>query len=227
MGMVLGKIDVSEPTYKVLMTRNSSSIKIPYEIRSYGTRFAVEAEYTRGDQTRTPFQILAKYIGVFGDPHNEGKASIPMTAPVVMDTVKQESKGTVIDMTAPVVMGEKDSKQIMQFILPSSYNSLAEVPKPTNANVKVKELPPAVGAVYRYSGRYNDESNQLKAEELADQLIVDGCIKQTKDDMMGNFQFWGYNPPFTVPFLRRNEIWIPLSKIEVDCLLQHFPVASE
>ena len=114
MGMVFGKTGVAEPAYKVLATVNSSgtTTTLPYEIRQYGQRFVAETEYTTGpgskDSTSSPFRLLARYIGVFGEAENEGGTKMSMTAPVSM---KEESSGqgggTKIAMTAPVSMKEQ------------------------------------------------------------------------------------------------------------------------
>lgn len=231
MGMVLGKVDVAEPAFQVLLSRTTktaggtNAAAVPYEIRSYGTRFAIETEYTGEDETSSPFRALAKYIGVFGEPQNKGGVTMAMTAPVVMEDKSTKSGGIPIAMTAPVVMGEtkKDNHKMMQFILPAEYDSMAKIPQPTDsANVAVKELSPAVGAVHRYSGRYNDEINRRKALTLAQQLKTDG-VSSDLDALVEGFQFWGYNPPFTVPALRRNEVWIPLSQTDVNKLKESFP----
>ena len=152
MGMVFGIQREEEPSYTVLLDRTSTStgnIHTPYEIRQYGTRYAIEAAFENSngdnqDETRSPFMKLAGYIVVMSDPQNEGKEGIAMTAPVAMqrernghDTAK---KGEKIAMTAPVAMhregNDKDaassgSTKKMQFFLPSKYDSLDKIPAPT------------------------------------------------------------------------------------------------
>ena len=220
--MVFGKVDVAEPAFDILLQRSASVV--PYEIRSYGKRFAIEASYTGKDEQKTPFMMLAGYIGVVGKPQNEGSTEIAMTAPVVMESRKtKENQGTAIAMTAPVVMhnDEKVGSKTMQFILPAEYDEMSKIPKPTKAGVVVKELAPEYGAVHRYSGTFNDEKNKKKALELGKQLVEDG-LSMRDEEILEKFQFWGFNPPFTIPFLRRNEIFISLSKKQVDDLVKKF-----
>jgi len=237
MGMILGKIDVAEPAFDVMLSRQPPTATIPYEIRKYGTRFAIETEFVEGakdDNMRSPFMALAGYIGVISDPENEGATSIAMTAPVaMMDT--GEKKGIKIDMTAPVVLQETgisktDSSVLsvkkMQFILPAEYDTITKIPKPTNPDVIVKEIPPAIGAVHRFNGRFNERRSRVKVSLLVKQLIEDGVSDMTEEEALTKFQYWGYNPPFTIPFLRRNEVWIELTKKQVDYLVKKFSEQS-
>ena len=119
-------------------------------------------------------------------------------------------------MTAPVTMGNDTAsgKKVMQFILPSAMDDMSKIPKPTNSEVTVKELPPEVGAVFRYSGSFNDENHKAKAKEFLSQLKNDG-LDIEEDAFMDKHQVWGYNPPWTIPSMRRNEIWIELTDEQV------------
>lgn len=220
MGMIFGKINEAEPAFKTVLSR--ASCTIPYEVRSYGKRFAIETEWSstgKGDKGMdSSFFALAKYIGVIGQPQNEGTVSIAMTAPVVMEM----GKGQEIAMTVPVVTeGNAATKKRMQFILPCEFDDISKIPKPTNPAVTVKELNPAVGAVHKFSGVYNEKIMIEKAKALASQLREDGVADNiTDEEVVQRFQFWGYNPPFTIPFLRRNEVWIELSEKDVQDLLK-------
>jgi hypothetical protein len=221
MGMVFGKTGVEEPPYTVLLTR--SPVETPYEIRKYGERFAAEAAYPAGDNDDdTPFSVLARYIGVFGTPENEGSEKISMTAPVVID---RQGGGTAIAMTAPVIRTENSGTKMMQFMLPTNYDELSKIPKPTNPAVHILEIPPAVGAVHRFNGGFSKERSQTMAMGLAKQLFEDG-VKMSEADAMEKFQFWGYNPPFTISYFRRNEVWIPLTQEQADLLVNAFDHTS-
>lgn len=221
MGMVFGKTGASEPVFEVLLSRTMSSpatVKCPYEIRRYGTRCAVEAPYGMGD---SPFMILAGYIGVVSSPQNEGNKSMAMTTPVA---ISSSGGGTKISMTTPVVMestassSSSSAKKIMQFMLPEEYDSINKVPKPTDSRVLVKKLPPAVGAVHTFSGSFNDTVSQKKATELARQLKDDGLVVINSS----KFQLWAYNGPMTIPFLKRNEIWIEITEKQASDLKEKF-----
>ena len=179
-------------------------------------------EYAGGDKnTGTPFRALARYIGVFGTAENEGGEAMAMTAPVAME----QRKGTPMAMTAPVAMEgttEGAGRKRMKFFLPEEYDALEKIPKPTNPDVKITELPPQVGVVHRYSGSLTEKLHDDKARALSAQLREDGIDRMTEDYVLQHYQFWGYNPPFTLPMFRRNEVWLELTREEVEVLREKF-----
>lgn len=230
MGSVFGKETVKEPAFKTILQRPELA-QTTYQIREYGSRFVAEVDHAGGDKsTGTPFRALAKYIGVFGKAENEGGQSMAMTAPVAMG---QQQKGTAMAMTAPVAMekttttttaegAKQHGGKRMKFFLPAEYDSLEKIPKPTNPSVKISEIPPQVGVVHRYAGSLTDQLHDEKALALSAQLREDGIDRMTEDYVLQHYQFWGYNPPFTLPMFRRNEVWLELTKEEVKILLEKF-----
>jgi len=225
MGSIFGKETVAEPAFQVVLERGGPHVQTPYEIRRYGERFAAEVHFnTTGGSSDmgTPFRTLAAYIGVFGTPENEGKQAISMTAPVVT-----EKEGVKMAMTAPVVTEEDDTtgERVMKFILPAEYDEMSKIPKPTNPNVIIAEIPSQVGAVHRYSGSWGEAINRETAAELASQLTTDGVDRMSVSYVLDHFQFWGYNPPFCIPMFRRNEIWVELDESEVQYLVNKFDTA--
>lgn len=140
------------------------------------------------------FQLIAGYI--FGN--NE---RIAMTAPVVAEAQK-------IAMTAPVSIepqNAEDSKMAgaqrwrIHFVMPSQY-TLATLPKPLNPQVQLREIPAKTFATLTYSGINTESTVQEKTEQLLNWL------KTQKIETIGKPQLARYNPPWTLPFLRRNEI---------------------
>ena len=250
MGSVFGKENVAEPAFEVLFNRSQAAttpVTTSYEIRQYGKRFTVETSYGEdgGSDNSSPFRLLANYIGVFGNPQNEGNQAISMTAPVMMsgsgnsgdngsgnnsDDNNKKGGGVQIAMTAPVMMSssssasgggemKKTTTKTMEFVLPAEYDDISKIPKPTNPNVHVKEIPAQVGVIHRYNGSMDDTYNQQKALQLANQLRKDGLIEISDEFVLQQYQFWGYNPPFCLPYFRRNEIWIELSHEQVEKLI--------
>lgn len=222
MGSVFGKETVAEPAFDVLLDRAGHNVKTAYELRQYGERFAAEVQYNKDDQMGEPFRALARYIGVFGTPENEGKHSISMTAPVVMED-NNNNKGTKMAMTAPVVTESNDEgTKTMKFMLPAEYNEMSKIPKPTNPDVHIQEIPPQGGAVHRFSGSLSEATNRQVAAQLAEQLTADGLDRMSVEYVLDHYQYWGYNPPFTLPMFRRNEIWVELNDAEVKLLTNKF-----
>lgn len=233
MGSVFGKESVKEPPFDVVLRRDDG--ETPYELRKYGERFAASVTYANDDgdddDNNSPFRTLARYIGVFGTAENEGSTSISMTAPVVMEKQQQQQRGgepESIAMTAPVVMENDDggAKKKMMFMLPAEYDDMSKIPKPSNPAVRIEEIPSEVGAVHRYNGSYNDERNREVARELADRLARDSEGSIAEEFVMENFQFWGYNPPFTLPHFRRNEVWVKLNDDQVNFLREKYPSST-
>ena len=213
MGIVFGKTGVAEPAFDQLLVRSSASL--PYEIRRYGIRYAIETEFAIGQQS-AGFRALAGYIGVGTAPQNEGSVSVAMTAPVVT-----ENSGEKIAMTAPVVMSSDKQMKRMQFILPEEYDDISKIPKPTNSKVSIKKVAAGTGAAHKFSGFVNDEIAENKARELAKQLKEDG-VDVSEEEVLNKYDLWQFHPPFTLGPLRRNEIWVNLTPKQVDILLEKY-----
>jgi len=109
----------------------------------------------------------------------------------------------------------------MQFILPEEYDEFEKIPKPTSSRVKVVEIPPATGAVHRFQGSMTEAKAKSQATAFARQLIEDG-VDTTEEEVLQNYELWQFHPPFTLGPLRRNEIWVNLSKKQIDDLLKKY-----
>ncbi len=129
------------------------------------------------------FSLLFNYISGF----NKVQENIKMTAPVI--------NSKKIEMTSPVI--SKDD--YMAFIMPSSYNQ-NNIPLPLNPNVKIKIEPKKILAVLRFSGYVTDSKILKYKEKLLSEL------KLNKIKIKGDIILMRYNSPFSIPFLRRNEI---------------------
>eukprot|EP00980_Cylindrotheca_fusiformis_P003702 scaffold821_cov122-Cylindrotheca_fusiformis.AAC.6 len=202
MGSVFGKVSVAEPHFEVLLERQHH-VDTSYEIRKYGRRFAATCSYDDAGDEDSPFKALAGYIGVLGKPQNE---------------CEEET----IAATAPVVTEHDDGKKVMKFMLLEQYEDMSEIPKPTNPAVHIEEIPPQVGVVHQYHGSLKEKRNKELAKELAEQLMKDGVEGINEDYVMENYQFWGYNPPFTLPVFRRNEVWLQLTEDQVEYLVNNY-----
>jgi len=142
-----------------------------------------------------------------------------MMAKSGVSSSSSSGKGETIAMTAPVM--KSSSGKTMKFVLPAEYDEMSKIPKPTNPNVHIKNIPPQVGVVHRYSGSMDDARSEKIARELADQLRKDG-LEMSDSEAVSVYQFFGYNPPFCLPPFRRNEVWIELTTEQAEKLVQEF-----
>ncbi|GAB2220282.1 hypothetical protein Droror1_Dr00007926 [Drosera rotundifolia] len=202
MGLMLGKITVETPKYEVVKSTDE------YEIRQYAP--AVIAEVTFDEKKENGFLVLANYIGVLGKPQNTRPEKIAMTAPVVTKAAAAEK----IAMTAPVVTakaggsGDESSEKklvTMQFILPSKYKKAEEAPRPLDERVVIRDEEGKKLAVVTFSGVASEKVVEEKAEKLRKSLERDG------ETVVGEHMLAGYNPPWTLPPLRTNEVMIPVA----------------
>ena len=107
--------------------------------------------------------------------------------------------GEKIAMTAPVTQTSSGDTWTVRFIMPSSY-SLDKLPKPSGADVRLVELPPARRAAIRFSGWWSDALFDEKNAALL------AWMKSKGLEPTGPPTLAYYNDPFTPGFLRRNEV---------------------
>ncbi|KAF1868084.1 hypothetical protein Lal_00034026 [Lupinus albus] len=199
MGMVLGKISVETPKYEVIKSTNE------YEIRKYPPSVLAEVTYEPSEFKGNKdggFMVLANYIGALGNPQNTKPEKIAMTAPVIT-----KDSGEKIAMTAPVVTKADNSEDndnnktvTMQFILPSVYGKAEEAPKPTDERVVIRDEGERKYGVVKFGGVANEQVVKEKVEKLKKSLEIDGF------KVIGDFLLARYNPPWTIPLFRTNEV---------------------
>jgi hypothetical protein len=171
------------------------------EIRQYGPRVAAEAAVA-GDELAARnqgFRILAGYI--FGG--NTARSRIAMTAPVA-----QASGGgsETIAMTAPVATArDAEGRWVIRFFMPAG-STLENLPVPNDPRVKLSAVPAETMAVLRFSGSTSPEAVAPQAAALR-QALSGSAWRMT-----GPVIDWFYDPPWTIPALRRNEVAVPVSR---------------
>lgn len=167
----------------------------PFELRSYAPMILAEVQVEGDLDTASSkgFRLIAAYI--FGQ--NQVSEKIAMTAPVAVE--EQEPKSAKIAMTAPVNIEANSGKWTVSFVMPSEY-TLDTLPKPLNSQVQLRQIPAVKRAVIHFSGFYNENKVAEKTLELEQWMKTKNLQPQ------GSPKFARYNPPWTLPFLRRNEI---------------------
>ena len=168
-----------------------------FELRRYPPMLVVE---TAADSRNAAFRRLFNYIA----GANTAQQKIEMTAPVVM--APPAPAGEKIEMTAPVLMQREGAgPETMQFVLPTRF-TLETAPRPTDAQLRVRELPEQWLAVRRYSGFWSD-GNFAENETALRAAVQAAGLKPT-----GAARCAAYNGPLTLWFLRRNEVMLPVEK---------------
>lgn len=123
-----------------------------------------------------------------------------MTAPVLSQEVQSEK----IKMTAPVVEQEQsEGRHMVAFVMPSEHH-LDSLPTPNNPDVKLTEIPARRYAVLSFSGVVTAEVVKERKSELLQKLAQDS-LNPAGEPIVAQ-----YDPPWTPPAQRRNEILIEL-----------------
>jgi hypothetical protein len=182
---VLGMRSTEEPAFTVMAHQGEA------EIRRYAPRLVAEV-LVEGDEATARnrgFRPLAAYI--FGE--NQAAERIGMTAPVAQGRAGEGAQGRAgegaqaagerIGMTAPVAQAAEGGAWRIGFYMPARYTR-ASLPAPRDPGITIREVPEALVAVRRFSG-------------LPTEAAVAGA--------------WFYDPPWTVPGLRRSEVWLPVA----------------
>ncbi len=182
-----------EPAYTVLEQSGD------FELRRYDPMIVAETivSGSMGDASRSGFRRIADYIFGNNTVRNGDDGKISMTAPVTMAAQSEE-----ISMTVPVSMERSAGKWRVHFVMPSEY-TLDALPRPNNPAVTLREIPASHYAVIRFSGLTGENKVAAKTAELKAWLEERGI------EPLGNPELARYNPPWTLPFLRRNEVMIP------------------
>lgn len=188
-----------EPNYTVLSQMDD------FELRRYDKQLVAQT-LVSGDQdsaSREGFKVLADYIFGNNTAPTGGSSKISMTAPVTMqpNNKKSDSESQKIAMTAPVSMQQDDGKWRVKFTMPSQY-TMQTLPKPNNPNITITEVPAQTYGVIKFSGLAGSKKVATKTEELQSWMQTQNLT------ITGEPELARYNPPWTLPFLRRNEVMI-------------------
>ena len=209
-GLILGFLwtghvmAIEEPKYEVIQSDG------PFEIRRYAPVLIAETlvEGDMDEASNKGFRLIADFI--FGNNQIADTSTgekIAMTAPVTV-----EPQSAKISMTAPVTVEPQHDGSNMQsakqwrvnFVMPSRF-TLASIPKPKNSAVTLREVPSKHYVVHQYSGFNTVSRVQSKTQETSEWALK----KNFK--LIGTPQLSRYDPPWTLPMFRRNEIMIEIS----------------
>lgn len=180
-----------EPSFKVLEEDEE------VEVRDYQPTLVAKTIVagSRTEAMQEGFNRLASFI--FGANATESK--IHMTNPVF------EAKGlkNPLAISQEPYVGTAEQKWVIAFCIPKDLD-LGDVPQPSDDRVIIAEMPRRMVAVKRFSGTSSDSNLGEAEEELRK------WIKASMYEVVSEPMFAQYDPPYTVPVLRRNEIQIEI-----------------
>jgi hypothetical protein len=183
--------NVEQARYDVFETHGT------IEIRDYAPMIVAEVSVP-GDREKAisdGFRLIADYI--FGN--NISSEKVAMTAPVI------QQPGEKIAMTAPVFQQGSKGLWVVRFVMPSAY-TMQTLPKPNNSEVILREIAGKRFAVIRFSGLARARSLAAHTKEL-EAFILENNLQAASEPVYAFF-----NPPWTLPFLRRNEVMIEVGR---------------
>ena len=179
---------------------------LPIAFLLSGTAMAIEEPKYFVIENAAPFElriyeplILAE-VKVDGDMDSASSQGFRLIAAYIFGKNRIEEK-IPIAMTAPVSIESNHSLSTVSFVMPAQY-TLASLPQPLDERVQLREVPATKKAVIMFSGFYNEEKVKEKTAEL------ERWIQAQNLQAIGLPNFARYNPPWTLPFLRRNEVMI-------------------
>jgi len=187
-GCVTGRIQ--ESAYTVERTEQA------FQVRQYAPQVVAEivVDGSLEEAGNKAFRPLFNYIS----GANRSQSKLAMTAPVA-----QQREGEKLAMTAPVGQEAVSNRWAITFMMPSHF-TLETLPTPTDEKVHLRAIPARRMAAVQYSGTWSRPRYERNLARLR-------AWMQTQGLAAAGEPVWArYNPPFTLWFLRRNEVLVPL-----------------
>ena len=192
---------LAEPSYKVVEENDL------YEIRSYEAYSVVSTAVSSGTDVLalegmaagSAFNSLASYI--FGS--NDESKVMAMTTPV--------STTSAGDMR--FYLNTDDSERIPE---PTSGDKSAETIDDNSSNLEIVQIPAALLAVRKFTGFVTDGEVARQKDTLLQALEMDGVELDVAHGAIVPHIVFQYNPPYTLPMVRRNEVGLPVRNLDGD-----------
>jgi hypothetical protein len=150
-----------------------------------------------------PYIVATTTVSSLDYKASQNKAFKKLAGYIFGDNNKQIK----IAMTAPVMQSQINGKWTMSFMMPAKY-SLNNLPAPKDKSIALRKVPSRYYGVIRYSWLDSSQKNQAMADTLSKWLAKNSGFK-----IISGPVFAGYDPPWTIPFLRRNEVMFELEKV--------------
>lgn len=159
----------------------AESLTRAVEIRRYDARSAAETTVAAGEQSAREVGFRRLARYIFGA--NRSRQKIAMTAPVAQQSARE--------------------KWVIRFFMPAD-KTLDRLPEPDDREIRLVSVPPQTIAVRRFTGSAGPDEVARHTDKLVQTL------KEFGFEMTDVPAAWFYDPPWTLPPLRRNEIAVPV-----------------
>jgi hypothetical protein len=181
-----------EPEYELIKKSGD------FELRQYHPMLIAEVlvDGNMDQASSTGFRLIADYIFGNNITRTGSSGKINMTAPVTI-----EPKSEKISMTMPDTLEKISGQWKVNFVMPSQY-TLDTIPIPNNKQVVLREIPARKVAVLSFSGIANVSNTAKRVQKLLKWMDKNNLMPTRSIELAR------YNPPWTLPFLRRNEIMV-------------------
>lgn len=188
--------DTEQAAYEVI-----DRLRTNIEVRRYARRVAAEARVPvpqQGGAKTKAFRLLFDYISGNNDP----RTKVAMTTPV--ETAYDRGERIAMTVPAETVIEAAETVR-MRFFLPAGLT--AELaPAPRDPRIRIVSLPEQILAVVRYTGSTGPQAAAARQAELA--RTLEGSPWRAEGPAVTCF----YDPPWTLPFKRRNEVAVPVTR---------------
>jgi hypothetical protein len=169
---------IEEPKFEVILSEGQ------YEVRRYAPMLIAEtlADGDMDEASNKGFRVIADFIFGNNQMADASSEKIAMTAPVTVES-------------------QSNNEWRVNFVMPSRY-TLETIPKPKNSAVRLKEISSKTFVVLKYSGFNTIAKVEAKTQEAKEWAL------QKNFKIIGIPQLSRYDPPWTLPMFRRNEIMV-------------------
>ncbi|GGA83553.1 heme-binding protein [Neiella marina] len=199
LALVMGAaVATEQPSYKVLAQQDD------FELRQYSSMIVAQSTVTgtMDDASGTGFRAVADYIFGNNTSASGGSEEISMTAPVLISPQAIASGSPATNQLASSPAMEDESGQwVIGFVMPSKF-SLDTLPEPNSNKVVVSQVPARTMAVVTFSGLTGEDKVATKTQQLLAWMAENNLTPISAPKLAR------YNPPWTLPFFRRNEVMI-------------------
>ena len=165
----------------------------PIEIRRYAKQMVAETDVEADDfraAVDEGFGLLIRYLR---------ESHLAMTVPVLAARSDRRDWTTMRLRPNAKFVRSGPGRFTIRFVLPAS------APQSSDGRVHVREIPEHRIASMRFTGRLVPE-NIEKAELALDEAMTHALLTGRGEHIVA-----AYDPPTTLPFARRNEIWLKLA----------------